>query len=306
MLNKALEHIVKLLKDESPPELDGDLEQIPELKEIHKDIVAIRDILSAFSNSDFSSGISGKGCIFKYLAAHQEDMNYLFLQMHLVEQGNLTPQFSLTNQISVAFNRMVCKLDSQILNMKNEEKAFQEREFQLKYLADHDPLTGSMNRRAFMERALIALKNTTVKKIPCGIIMMDIDFFKKFNDTYGHLAGDKALRHLVETIGAAMRKDDFLGRYGGEEFVFFFSNADEKTAFSIAERLRKTLESTPVKLAIGYIPITVSFGVAMAPEADKITEAFLEKLIDNADQALYRAKNTGRNKVVVFGRENPP
>jgi diguanylate cyclase (GGDEF)-like protein len=305
MLYKALEHITRLLEDDALAELDEELGRLPGLRGIHNELTRIREILFAFSNGDFSPDIGGDSGVFKYLAAHKEHMNHLFLQMQLVEQGNLTPQFSLTNQVAVAFNRMVCNLDSLFANMKNEEKASQEREFQLKYLADHDPLTGAVNRRAFMERAMIELRNNMAKKIPCGIIMIDIDFFKKFNDTYGHLAGDKALRHLVETISSTMRKDDFLGRYGGEEFVFFFSNADKKTAMGIAERLRKTLENTCIHLDAAEVAITASFGVALAEDVDAEKMAmgeFVEKLIGNADQALYCAKNTGRNRAVAFDK----
>jgi diguanylate cyclase (GGDEF)-like protein len=141
--------------------------------------------------------------------------------------------------------------------------------------------------------------------------MMDIDFFKKFNDTYGHLAGDRALRHLVEVIGLVMRKNDFLGRYGGEEFVFFFSNANKKIGMDIAERLRKTLAASPVALDTGPVPMFASFGVAMLNDMhgfigrESVIDAeFIERLINNADRALYQAKNTGRNKVVCFKKDN--
>jgi diguanylate cyclase (GGDEF)-like protein len=187
--------------------------------------------------------------------------------------------------------------------MKHNERVLQERETHLQYLANHDPLTGAINRRAFMERAYIEIEKNVRNHVPCGVVMMDIDFFKKFNDTHGHIAGDKALRHLVRVISASMRKHDFLGRYGGEEFIFFFSNADKKTGIAIAERFRKVLETSPVRLETGPVSMTVSFGVASVDDEDTgngINEKFMEKLINRADQALYQAKNSGRNKVVSF------
>jgi PleD family two-component response regulator len=152
MLDKALTHILKLLKDDPPPELDQELVLIPKLCTIHNELISIRKILSS---------------------------------------------------------------------MEYKEKALQERETHLQYLANHDPLTGAINRRAFMERASIEIEKSRQNHMPCGVVMMDIDFFKKFNDTYGHMAGDKALRHLVQVISAFMRKNDFLGRYGGEDFFSF-------------------------------------------------------------------------------------
>ncbi|MDR0556258.1 MAG: GGDEF domain-containing protein [Treponema sp.] len=236
MADKMLRYILKLLKDDPPPELDEKLSRIPEFCEIYSEILSIREILSG---------------------------------------------------------------------MKSEERIFKERETRLQYLANHDSLTGAVNRRAFMEQALIEIQNNIKNHTPCGVVMMDLDFFKKFNDTYGHIAGDKVLRHLVALISASMRKNDFLGRYGGEEFLFFFDNADKKTGVAIAERFRRTLESSPVQLETGPAFITASFGVASIEDedvGDGVNEAFIEELINHADQALYQAKNLGRNKVVSFNR----
>jgi diguanylate cyclase (GGDEF)-like protein len=128
---------------------------------------------------------------------------------------------------------------------------------------------------------------------------MDIDHFKNFNDTYGHLAGDETLRHVVRIVNAGLRKGDFLGRYGGEEFTIFFYRADEKVGVAIAERLRAALEANPVKLEAGDVQVTASFGVAesggAAPDADEV-----RSLVNNADIALYAAKRAGRNRVMFY------
>ncbi|MDR1219486.1 MAG: GGDEF domain-containing protein [Treponema sp.] len=236
MADKMLEYILRLLKDDPPPDLDEEFALIPGFCELYQELISIRKIL---------------------------------------------------------------------LGMKSEERVFKERETHLQYLASHDPLTGAINRRAFMEQALIEIEKNLRNYTPCGVVMMDIDFFKKFNDTYGHVAGDKALRHLVALISASIRKNDFLGRYGGEEFLFFFDNAGKKTGIAIAERFRRMLETSPVQLETGPAFITASFGVASIEDEDAsggVNEAFIEKLINHADQALYQAKNSGRNKVVSFNR----
>jgi diguanylate cyclase (GGDEF)-like protein len=295
-------HIKRLLTDSYPPSLEGELAENVELAELHDDIWALREILRAFANDDFSVDVKRSGVVFDNLRTLQEHINSIFILMQLVEQGNFSQQYPLTNSFAVAFNRMMSQFDSTLSSMKDGERALQERESHLKYLADHDPLTGLMNRRAFMERVLGALRMAALKGVSCGIMMIDIDFFKKFNDTYGHLAGDEALKHVAEVIGRAMRTDDFLGRYGGEEFMFFFYKADKKTGVAIAERLRRTLVNSPVPLDVGTVSLAASFGLAMASdvEATVIDEKFIEKLIKNADIALYQAKNTGRNKVVAF------
>ena len=260
MLNPALVHIKKLLRNNTIPPLEGDLAKISELREIHDEIKLVREILSSFSTK------------------HEEDLSELTKTL----RG---------------------EIESRSLAME----ALQKSELRFKYLANHDSLTGALNRRSFMERALQELNNAFRHKIPCGAIMIDIDHFKNFNDTYGHPAGDEALRHVVKIIADFSRKHDFLGRYGGEEFIFFFCHANMSTSLVIAERIREALEKNPVQLDIGPIPLTASFGVAMAEKPknvkyDKLHD-YLDILINNADVAMYRAKREGRNRVIVFNEE---
>ena len=187
--------------------------------------------------------------------------------------------------------------NSAMVKLKKSESKY-------KYLASHDQLTGALNRQSFIERTIVELENSFRMKNSCGIIMIDIDHFKKFNDTYGHLAGDKALRHTVHVISSFTRKHDFLGRYGGEEFVLFFGNADSKTAFAMTERIREAVQNNPVVLDFGPVPITASFGLAMfgAFEYKRQCEikSYIETIINNADDAMYRAKKAGRNRAVLY------
>jgi diguanylate cyclase (GGDEF)-like protein len=129
--------------------------------------------------------------------------------------------------------------------------------------------------------------------------IMDLDYFKRFNDTYGHVSGDEALRHVVRVLSGGLRKGDFLGRYGGEEFTIFFFNADVEVGMAIAERLRKALAFSPVLLENQSVQVTASFGVTGA-EGDPEEKECVQKLIANADIALYSAKRHGRNKVVLY------
>ncbi|MDR0876929.1 MAG: GGDEF domain-containing protein, partial [Treponema sp.] len=252
----VLDHIRKLLKDNALPPLEGELADIPELQDIHNDLKAIREALYSFAGGDLSPAISVRGIIPGCMKTLQAHLRHMIWQVQMVEQGDFSQHVQFLGEFSTAFNSMVFKMDATLKELRQREndlqvladslrseidlrntavEALQESESRFKYLASHDPLTGAMNRRSFMERADAEIKATMNRKISCGVVMMDIDHFKDFNDTWGHQAGDEALRHVVAIITAMLRKGDFLGRYGGEEFVFFFDRADRKTGLAIAQ-----------------------------------------------------------------------
>lgn len=164
------------------------------------------------------------------------------------------------------------------------------RESKLTLLATTDPLTGALNRRSIMDHLHAMIVDP--KLSPC-VLMADIDFFKKVNDTYGHAAGDQVLKNFTNTTRTLLRKGDFLGRIGGEEFVVALENTDLPSAQAMAERLRLAVaESRTLADGATSIAITASFGVALF-NGDESVEAWL----DRADTALYRAKQSGRNRV---------
>jgi diguanylate cyclase (GGDEF)-like protein len=202
----------------------------------------------------------------------------------------------------LSLRRMAESLQSEINQRNSTVIALQEREYRFRYLATHDSLTGAMNRASFKERANRELRSAFSMGNTCGVVMMDIDHFMIFNDTWGHLAGDEALRFVVNVVSSILRKNDFMGRYGGEEFVFFFGAADLETSVAIAERIRETIASKPIRLENGPVPITASFGVAVAgPDFDELPgDEFIDRIINNADMAMYQAKKSGRNRVVSF------
>lgn len=164
-------------------------------------------------------------------------------------------------------------------------------------LANTDYLTGVLNRRAFMDQFEKEITRCRRQHRNLSVIMADIDHFKAVNDEHGHLAGDFVLKRFVEIIGTGNRPYDFLGRYGGEEFVFCLPETNLFQASAIAERMREKITESTLDYSedpICSIKITASFGVVSCNTERKHTS---EELIKNADDALYRAKENGRNRV---------
>ncbi len=164
---------------------------------------------------------------------------------------------------------------------------------ELHELSITDPLTGIFNRHHFFELAEAAFSNARRYNLSISVLMMDLDFFKQINDTYGHLAGDEVLRLSIRRCAAIIRETDIFGRYGGEEFVMILPETELQGALTLAERLRQKISSEPVRSGEQEIVVTASFGAAQMTEE---TET-LQQLINQADQALYRAKAAGRNRV---------
>ncbi|HEU5088886.1 MAG TPA: sensor domain-containing diguanylate cyclase, partial [Roseiflexaceae bacterium] len=167
-------------------------------------------------------------------------------------------------------------------------------------LAITDALTGVYNRRHFLDLAHTELARANRSPAPLAMLMLDIDQFKRINDTYGHAVGDRALQSMVHCCRATLRTIDVLGRYGGEEFAVLLSGADEQQALMVAERLRQQIAEVPIPLGDREISITVSIGVAVRAEHSTLS---LQTLLDYADKALYQAKSAGRNRVRLW---SPP
>lgn len=164
-------------------------------------------------------------------------------------------------------------------------------------LAVTDPLTHLYNRRYFFNLARVELERARRYGHQLSIIMMDIDLFKRVNDTYGHLAGDETLVSLADCVRSNLRQVDLPARYGGEEIVILLPETDLTSATTTAERLCQAIHDLRVPFNGDFISVTVSVGVASL-QGQQITD--VSKILDQADQALYIAKENGRNRVVVY------
>jgi two-component system cell cycle response regulator len=181
------------------------------------------------------------------------------------------------------------RVGQRILDLQDNLIAARE---ELRFRASHDALTSVSNRGAILE----TLRREHSRQMRTGgyfgIIMVDLDHFKKINDTHGHPCGDAVLQEAAKRMTLSVRAYDAVGRYGGEEFLIVVPEADAPATLALAERIRKTLESKPVAAQEGEISITASLGVAVSMDAKRYTPDDLLRL---ADEALYRAKARGRN-----------
>ncbi len=192
------------------------------------------------------------------------------------------------------------EIKNEIKKPKPEARAL-ERLFNELYLyTTRDHLTGVFNRRILDELLGKEMERAIREGAPLSVIMLDIDNFKGYNDKYGHLQGDIALKTITKLIQRLTRKEDFVARYGGEEFIIVLPNTDIKKAKQIAERIRKKIAETKIKAISktlekekGYEKVTVSMGIA------KLTEQGMQHMLNQADIALYKAKEKGKNQVVV-------
>jgi len=192
-----------------------------------------------------------------------------------------------------AMEQKVSKLEKE-LEQERQENELQKKEIErLKPLAIKDGLTAAFNHRYFIEQLEAGIEENFIEGNPLSLLMIDIDHFKEFNDTYGHQAGDYVLKQLSFIANTVLRETDIFARYGGEEFAVIMPSTNEKEAEEAAERLRKAVESADLQYRGEKLDVTISVGVA--PH----TSESVDELITKADQPLYAAKELGRNCVVT-------
>ncbi len=223
----------------------------------------------------------------------EEDLIYKNLKLlhknfhNLIEISKSYKEKKLYKEIFFTIN----ELENAVLQIMNTFAYLNTRI--LSYEFSKDPLTGALTRRGFNKIIQKHFEIAELTGLPMSVIIADIDFFKKINDTYGHLAGDEALKHFVRIIKNNLRKSDYIFRFGGEEFLILLPNTSLEEAVEIAERIRKSLEDDPLTYEGKEIKITASFGVKEVSPNEPI-----DKIIKEADEKLYKAKESGRNRVI--------
>ena len=185
--------------------------------------------------------------------------------------------------------------DARLLAMLAAQVAVDLENVRLEAIASRDPLTGIANRRAFDEALAARLAYARHSHTPLAVALLDLDHFKKVNDSLGHPAGDVVLKEAVRRWLLAIRGLDILARLGGEEFGLLLPGANGERARDVAERLRRRTAETPFLTRRGRIAVTVSVGIAIAPRGLGTPK----RLVAAADRALYRAKHAGRDRVEI-------
>ncbi len=215
----------------------------------------------------------------KVVAIHQQESERRLLDLEYLQWGILAVVLAtLTVEAVVIFRPMIRR----IIGYTSE----------LVYLASTDPLTGSANRRSFVEKSEIEIARAQRYDRPLSLLMLDVDRFKAINDTYGHAAGDAVLRAIGDTLRANLRTTDILGRIGGEEFAILLVETTLPSAALLAEKLRLQLAALVIRHGAHELRFTASFGVAPLG-------AGLDDALRVADELLYEAKRAGRNRIAA-------
>jgi diguanylate cyclase (GGDEF)-like protein len=178
-----------------------------------------------------------------------------------------------------------------ILNLQAESLTIMEA---LRKQASHDYLTGLPNRATIMDVLRREFARGPRGGQAVSVVLADVDHFKDVNDTFGHQVGDAVLAEIAKRMAMEMRSYEYIGRYGGEEFLAVLCDCDTRNACALAERLRRVVEGRLFESSAGKIPVTMSLGVASTAEIPSATQ---ETLVQLADEAMYRAKRAGRNRV---------
>ncbi|MHC0016604.1 GGDEF domain-containing protein [Acinetobacter pittii] len=235
-------------------------------------------------------GLSAAILVFIFLNLLNVNCDYIALGRALF--GTCILGFSISTMLisrerSLFLNNQLAELNEQILRIEASE---------LLHLSQQDALTNISNRRTFDEMFDFFYYRAKQEKRPLAVLFIDIDFFKNYNDFYGHQMGDKVISSIAAAIKNSIRHVDFVARYGGEEFVVLLPKTPAQGAYAVAANIYKAIERQAIPHAASLVSkhVTISLGFTVYTEGFKVNQ---EKLIHGADQALYRAKQLGRNQI---------
>ena len=281
---ELLELAIKTLQDSLssrtvPQNLPHELIQLDGYPQLHEMLVDIRSAIMAIATGNLSYKISTKGYLSGAIKTLQASLHHLTWQTKMIASGDFSQQVDFMGEFSEAFNSMT--------------KQLEESTQKLETMARIDSLTGLNNRGYFMELLATELGRAKRYGRAFSLLMFDIDHFKSVNDTRGHAAGDEVLRSLKSIFQKpGLRNCDFYGRIGGEEFSLVLPETVGQETILVAERIRHEIETTAITYEKNQFFITASIGLSEYRKNDT-----LESIIKRADEAMYRAKSSGRNKV---------
>lgn len=318
---EVLLYLKGLLTNPSPGPLPERYASLEVFNEIVEYLLMIRKVMAGFVQGDFEIKIAQRGFLAGTLKALQSNLRHFAWTARNVAKGDFSQRVDFLGELSVSFNSMVeqlaasvdtlkknelrlleltAELQKQIEKSRKVEKELRIREKEYALLAAIDPLTTLFNRRQFHLLAEQFWASAKRKYQDSCVCLIDIDFFKKVNDVYGHQTGDNVLVSVANTIHSNLRESDIVGRYGGEEFVCLLTNTNLDAAWVVLERVRKAVESI-VHTAPDFpaeeknFCRTISIGFTCVDKDEYLKTENIDVAIHRADTALYRAKEDGRN-----------
>jgi diguanylate cyclase (GGDEF)-like protein len=320
----------KVIMESKTPVLPPEYSKWDTFNSLYQHTTEIKSALGNFAKGDLDLRLVKKGATSGSLKAILANLSHLAWQFKVAASGDYSHTVDFMGDFSEAFNLMTSSLRRHELEIKEKqeelakmaeelkkeihrrdqfEAALKESEKNYRNQALHDPLTRIYNRSYFSEAGKREVELTRRQGSDLCLLMMDLDYFKNFNDTYGHLSGDAALIHVTNIINELKRNTDIFARYGGEEFVLLLPQTSFAGGLVIAERIKTEVGERPDPAPNCKAPLTLSIGLASLSQDEALNdpsscEDILRKLLAKADEGLYMGKKRGRNQVCWVGMEN--
>lgn len=259
-------------------------DQYHQLREVVKTIEELRAATAALNKGVLNEIISSQGYILSSIKGLQSNLNHLVWQLNQVARGDFSQRIDFLGDFSESFNAMCEKLEGQTTILTT--------------LARYDSLTKLANRQYFDEHIASLFEGDRKSDTEFSLMLIDLDFFKKVNDTYGHDVGDIVLEQAARYLQLLFRTSDFLARYGGEEFIVILPYVGIDQAKLIAQRAIDYFVAHPIEIRGGLeVDITITIGIAESTKEDTSPD----QVIKRGDDALYCAKRKGRNRYEIEG-----
>jgi diguanylate cyclase (GGDEF)-like protein len=316
----------KVIMEHKTPVLPPEYAEWDTFHSLYQHTSEIKSALANFAKGDLDLRMVKKGATSGNLKAILANLSHLAWQFKVAASGDFSHTVDFLGEFSEAFNLMTSSLaqheeelkrkQGELSDMAEElkkeirrrdkfEAALKASESNYRNMALHDPLTKIYNRGYFNEAGSREMELTRRRGEELSLLIMDLDKFKRFNDTFGHLSGDSALIHTTLIVKELQRKTDIFARYGGEEFVLLLPQTTLNDSMVIGERLRKEIASRFDPAPNCHDPLTISIGAASITQSLALqhpnSDALLKLLTSRADEALYIAKLLGGNKVCTYG-----
>ena len=300
MLESCIEVLVDIyhsIKSEQE-KLEHYLQQLTvQLSDLDSDVMATEDLRLTVQRSSNEVDIAVHAEVSEMEDSISKEMNLDCLKTAiqnrlLAIKEHMTGFRQREDEYNEQSSRLIGRLSKRLYQMEKEVDRLRVQICEKHKQSLSDTLTGLPNRKAYDEHIEQELKYAIRKRKPLTLLIFDIDYFKKVNDKFGHVTGDNILKRLASVLSETIREGDFLARYGGEEFAIVMSNTALKQAEEIAERLRATVQAHPFQYKNRHIDLTISGGLAQLRKDDTY-----ESLFERADNALYVAKESGRNRI---------